>query len=82
MAQYGTYEPAPQIPKRRMPWFTKLMFAFALLMVVLIVYGFVRAQPAVAPGEQTGVSGATQPIAAGTDTQRTQRAGWWSAAGN
>jgi hypothetical protein len=80
MAQY--YEPAPEIPKRRVPWFTKLMFAFALLMVVLVVYGFVRAQSAPAPGEQTEVSGATQPLTAGAHERQTQRAGWWSAAGN
>lgn len=80
MAHYGMYEPAPEIPKRRMPWFTKLMFAFALLMVVLIVYGFVRAQPAAAPGEQSR-SGAPQAVA-GADEPRQQRAGWWSAAGN
>jgi hypothetical protein len=82
MAQYGTYEPAPEIPKRRMPWFTKLMFAFALLMVVLIVYGFVRARPAAAPDEQTGVSAPMEPVAAETDARHEQRAGWWSAASN
>lgn len=53
MAQYGTYEPAPQIPKRRMPWFTKLLFAFALLMVILVIYGFMRAQPSPLPDERT-----------------------------
>jgi hypothetical protein len=82
MAQYGTYEPAPEIPKRRMPWFTKLMFAFALLMVVLIVYGFVRARPAVTPDEQSGVSAPLQPVATGANARDEQRAGWWSAASN
>ena len=53
MAQYGTYEPAPEIPKRRMPWFTKLLFAFALLMVILVIYGFMRAEPSPLPDERT-----------------------------
>lgn len=51
MAQYGTYEPPPDIPKRRTPWFTKLLFAFALLMVILVIYGFMRAQPSPPPSQ-------------------------------
>jgi len=49
--QYGTYEPPPDIPKRRTPWFTKLLFAFALLMVILVIYGFMRAQPSSLPAQ-------------------------------
>lgn len=82
MAQNAMYEPPPQIPKRRTPWFTKLLFAFALLMVVLIVYGFVRAKPAV-PTEQTELDRPTPPVAGDSQTRReTRNHGWWSAAAN
>ncbi len=83
MAPYGMDEPAREVPKRHTPWFTKLLFAFALLAVVLIIYGFVRAKPAAEPGERIGASQQAPHIVAERDTRREQRsAGWWSAAGN
>ena len=80
MTQNGMYEPPPQIPKRHVPWFTKLLFAFALLMLVLVVYGFVRASPSVLPDERSRIDVPAQRLAGVTAAWREARPGGWSAA--
>ncbi len=39
---YDTSMPEPEIPTRKTPWFTKALWALALLMVVGMVYSFWR----------------------------------------
>ncbi|HEY3255115.1 MAG TPA: hypothetical protein VGJ91_14245 [Polyangiaceae bacterium] len=39
---YDTSMPEPVIPTRKMPWFTKALWALALLLVVGMVYSFWR----------------------------------------
>ena len=46
---YDTTMPEPVIPTRRMPWFMKALWAFALLMVVGIVYSFWRISSVATP---------------------------------
>ncbi len=37
---YDTRMPEPEIPTRQTPWFTKALWALALLLVVGMVYSF------------------------------------------
>ena len=41
-AHWDTSMPAPEIPKRRTPWFMKALWALALLLVAGMVYSFWR----------------------------------------
>jgi hypothetical protein len=41
-AYYDASMPAPEIPRRRMPWFMRALWALALLLVVGLGYSFWR----------------------------------------
>jgi hypothetical protein len=56
---------APEIPKRRMNWFVRLLAAFALLLALGVAYGFWRISNVPSPELSVPASGAAAP-AAGT----------------